>query len=205
MEMPQWMRGTPPPSTPSEPPRKTRTAPTPEGKALMFVQFEMVLPRILEAVCAGATVNNAIRDLKEVIPGLEPGPFLAWLKKRPAEYAMYKDACEIRAEVWTGKYLEHATGLDADGNPTPNDVTRDKLAMDAYKWLISTQNRRDYGDVKQVQIDQQISIVGALDAARSRVQQTIAARAEEVVDVDALTDYERRQMPAPVDDPDEDE
>jgi hypothetical protein len=65
--------------------------------------------------------------------------------------------------------------------------------------LIQSQNRKEYGDIKQVQIDQQISIVGALDAARSRVQQVAD------VDVDELTNYEIRQLPAARDDSDEDE
>jgi hypothetical protein len=171
-----------------------------EGKTLMFTQFEMVLPRILEQVCAGATIDNAVKSLAPLVI-IDVGVFLRWLRKKPEFYSMYMEAKEVRAEVWTGRYLQRAEGVDSDGEATLNDVTRDKLAMDAYKWLISTQNRKEYGDIKQVQIDQQISIVGALDAARSRVQQV----SSEVVDVDLLTDYDIKMLPAPADDSEEDE
>ena len=168
----------------------------------MFVQFEVVLPRILEAICAGATLEGALKALRPQVV-VDTGSFLAWLKKRPKEYALYQEAKEIRTEVWTGRYLQHATGVDEEGETTLNDVNRDKLAMDAYKWLISTQNRKEYGDVKTLEVNQQISIVGALDAARARALSSV-----EVVDVDALSesDYQQaRLLPAGSDDDSDEE
>ena len=168
----------------------------------MFVQFEIILPRILEAVASGSTIDSALKSLRPLMT-LETGPFLTWLKKRPAEYALYVEAKELRTEVWTGRYLQHATGVDSEGETTLNDVNRDKLAMDAYKWLISTQNRKEYGDVKTLEVNQQISIVGALDAARARALSSV-----EVVDVDALSesDYQQaRLLTAGSDDDSDDE
>ncbi len=166
----------------------------------MFVQFEMVLPRILEQVCAGSTVDSAIASLRPLI-NLDTGAFLRWLKKRPNFYSMYIEAKEVRAEVWTGRMVQHASGVDNDGLPGVNDVSRDKLAVDTYKWLISVQHRKEYGDIKQIEVNQQISIVGALDAARSRVQRVV----DDVVDVDVLTSQEIRQLPAVSDDSDEED
>lgn len=165
----------------------------------MFVQFEMVLPRILEDVCAGATVNNAIKNLRPLVD-IDCGAFLRWLDKNPDFYTMYRDAVRIRTEVWTGRMIQRAEGVNEEGEATLSDVARDKLAVDTYKWLVQAQNRKEYGDTKQIQIDQNISIVGALDAARSRVRRVTS----EVVDVDLLTNYEIRQLPAAQDEEDED-
>lgn len=167
----------------------------------MFVQFEVVLPRILEQVCAGATVDNAIKSLRPLVM-LDTGAFLLWLKKRPEFYGMYKEALEIRSEVWTGKMIQHAAGVDDEGLTSTNDVNRDKLAVDTYWKLIQAQNRKEYGDIKQIEVNQQISIVGALDAARARTRAVVESQ---VVDVDLLTNYEIRQLPAPRDDEEDDE
>jgi hypothetical protein len=212
MELPGWF--TPPPPSnwfapPPVEPKRTRARrgerglPThEEGKALAFAQFEMFLPRILEQVCAGATVDKAIKSLSPIAI-IDVGAFLRWLKKQPELYSMYREALEIRSEVWTGRMIQRAEGLNSEDEETANDVTRDKLAVDTYWKLIQAQNRKEYGDVKQLQIDQQISIVGALDAARARTR-TIDVSAE-VVDVDLLNDYEIRQLPAPADEEDDDE
>jgi len=154
----------------------------------MLVQFEMVLPHVLEQICAGDTIDGAINRLKPLM-NLDVGAFLRWLKKRP-EWALYLEVREVRTEVWTGKMIQHAKGVLEDGlTPSPNDVSRDKLAVDTYWKLIQSQNKKEYGDTKQIEINQQISIVGALDAAR--------ARARTVIDVDAEVVSEHRQLVQP--------
>jgi hypothetical protein len=131
---------------------------------------------------------------------LDVGAFLRWLKKRP-EWALYQEMREIRTEVWTGKMLQHAKGVQEDGvTPSPSDVSRDKLAVDTYWKLIQAQNKKEYGDTKQIEINQQISIIGALDAARARARTVIDVEAE-VVEFNGIR--EMRQLSA--EDEDEDE
>jgi hypothetical protein len=52
-------------------------------------------------------------------------------------------------------------------------------------------NRKTYGDTKQVEINQSISITAALEQARARVQ--MIQPIEEVVDVDTMGLIEHRQ------------
>lgn len=178
-----------------------RLSSTPEGKALMLVQFEMVLPHVLEQVCAGVTVNNAILGLRPMVV-IDLGAFLRWLKKNPTYYSMYQEAREVRTEVWTGKMIEHAAGLDEKGLPSANDVSRDKLAVETYKWLVSAQNRKEYGETKQIEITQSISITAALSAGRSRVIEAQLVDDE----LDLLSNRQVRELSAaPVEDEDDDD
>jgi len=117
-------------------------APTPkEMKAIRAsydaTRYDMVFPRLMEMVSAGWDLSKAIRDLPIEI---DVGLFTRWLHKDPERKKIYKEMKEIRAEVWTGRMLDHATGSTGDG--VPNEVARDALAVNTYKWLISAHNRR---------------------------------------------------------------
>src|SRR6185312_13461499 len=61
----------PEPVTPSwltvHPPREPKRVTTREERSLMLVQFEMVLPHILEQICAGDTIDGAINRLKPLM------------------------------------------------------------------------------------------------------------------------------------------
>lgn len=131
------------------------------GKALVFQQFEMVFQRTLDLLSSGYTLNAAIRELPIEI---DTGAFLRWIKRDPARHESYKEAKEIRTEAWAGKLMEYAEAAD-----TAEDVHRSRLKVDALKWLMAADNRRTYGDVKQVEFGGSISITAALAAAQQRV------------------------------------
>lgn len=173
--------------SPKEPP----SSPSDERKSLAFVQFEVVLPRILERICAGVTVNNAVKELAPLVK-IDLGAFLHWLKKNPSYYALYKVAQEVRTEVWSGKMIEHATGIKEDGEDSLNDVSRDKLAVDTYWKLMGAQNRKEYGDTKIVQVEGSISITAALAQGRSRVIEAQLVQD----DVDLMSARQIRQLEA---------
>ena len=137
-------------------------------------EFEMVFPRVLESVCGGSTLAGA---LKELPIRVNQGGFMRWLKKHPSYLAMYEEMKEIRTEVWAGRIISHAEGLDEGFE---NDTARSKLIIDAYKWLMGADNRKKYGDTKQIEINQNISITGALAAAQGRVSQIIDIGADDV-------------------------
>lgn len=180
---------------PIEPPRlpswlMTPEAPEPkpsaEGKALLFQQFEMVYPRVLERIYSGYTLTKAIKELPIEI---DSGAFMRWLKKDPQRFELYKEAKEIRTEAWAGKIIEHAEGEYTGGADCSELVQRSKLIVDTYKWLMGADNRRTYGDTKSIELNSTISITAALAQAQSRVL-IDAVDADVVEDVKLLTDGE---------------
>lgn len=152
-------------------------------------QFEMVFPRLMEMVCSGWDLSKAIRDLPIE---LDVGLFMRWMNKDSDRVKIYKESKEIRAEVWTGRLLDHATGDTLE----TNEVARDTLAVNAYKWLIGAHNRREYGDTKQIEVTQSISIRAALEQGTTRISQVIDA---EVVDDELEHKSAYKQLSAPVD------
>ena len=138
---------------------------SPEAKALQITQFEMVLPRVLEEVCSGASLDKALAELPVTV---NAGAFIRWLRKQAKYYELYKEAKEVRTEVWAGRIIDHAEASD-----TIEDVSRSKLIIDAYKWLMGADNRKVYGDTKTIEMNGTISVRAALDEARARVTQII--------------------------------
>lgn len=187
--LPEWLSG-----APREP-----VAPSPEGKALLFTQFETITPRLLELVCEGYTLNNAVKELPIKI---DAGAYIRWLRKQPRLYEMYKEAKEIRTEAWAGEIIRHAEGKDEDGNETLADTARSRLIVDTFKWLMQADNRKQYGDTKTIEMNTTISITAALAEAQGRVIEAQLIEDDEV-DVIEATDYKR--IAAPVDPYEDDE
>ena len=169
--LPEWLTGTDIDISPIPKPIVT-----PERKALMFQQFDMVFPRMLELMASGYTLTKALLELPIEI---DSGAFLRWIKKDPGRSESYRDAKEIRTEFWAGKLVDYA-----EGENSAEDVQRSKLKVDTLKWLMAADNRRTYGEVKQVDIGGSISITAALAQAQARVLDAIDV-------TDTLTDTSR--------------
>lgn len=145
-----------------------------DRKQLMQKEYDIVYFHVLDLISSGYTLSNAI---KEIPVAIESGSFLRWIKKDPQRYELYKEAKEIRTEVWAGKIIEHSLAEDL-----VEDVARSKLIVDSYKWLMGSDNRRVYGDVKQVEVGGTISITAALAAAQSRIVTGIVDTVEFIED-----------------------
>lgn len=156
-------------------------------------EFEMVFPRILEAMSAGATASQAIKELP--IP-IDTGGFMRWLRKDPKRYELYQDAQEIRSEIWADGLIDLAMGKVVDGE-LPMELDRAKFAADQYRFLIKAQNKRVYGDTKTVEINQTVSIVGALEAAMGRANQVIDVSED---DYEVIGSDQYKQIEAATDD-----
>ncbi|MBU6231830.1 hypothetical protein KGP36_04115 [Patescibacteria group bacterium] len=159
-------------------------APFPKpSKARSAAEFEMVFPRVLECIAEGFTLSRAVRELPIKV---DEGAFYRWIKKDVERERLYKEAKEIRTEVWAGRVIEHAIAEDST-----EDVSRSRLIVDSYRWLMECDNRKGYGSVKQIDVTSSISITAALEQGRSRMASL--APVDEIIDaevVNLLTDGE---------------
>jgi len=130
-------------------------------RALLDASFAAMFERVLTEMTKGRSLNAIVRDdLRDI----EYDAFWRWIKRDPQRYERYKEAKELRTEWWAGRIVEIAEAEDS-----VEDVARSKLKIDTYKWLMGADNRRQYGDIKQVEVNQSISITAALEQARSRL------------------------------------
>lgn len=128
---------------------------------LMLTQYEIVFMRALEQIAAGRTFQSVVnQDFRE----FEYGAFLRWIKKDPIRHQLYKEAKELRTETWANEMI-----AIADADDSMEDVARSKLRIDTRKWLMGADNRKQYGEIKTIDVGGSISILGALAAADSRV------------------------------------
>lgn len=145
---------------------------------LLNVQYENLFMRALDEITTGKTLVQVLRDdLRE----FEQGAFLRWINKDPIRKQMYKEAKELRTEAWAGWVVEESYGEN-----TLRDVQRSRLITDNLRWLMTADNRRTYGDTKQIDIGGTISITGALAAAQARLINDEII--DEVTDVIEYTD-----------------
>lgn len=186
MELPDWL-------TAGDPPKPK---PSKEAQQLAVAQFTIHFERVLEMMTAGYTLAKAIRELPVE---LDHGAFYRWINSNAERRERYKEAKELRTEAWAGKIIEHALGENENGDASLNDTSRDKLIIDTYKWLMGADNRRTYGETKQIELNTNISITAALDAARGRVGQIVDAEYTEV-----LSDEQTRLLTDGEDDDDGD-
>lgn len=158
--VPDWLNATPTaittPLVAQAPAERTRLT-----KELLNATFESMFERVL-----GELVNG--RTLKDVIStdarGIDYRAFWAWVKRDPQRMERYKEAKELRTEWWAGRIVEIAEADDS-----LEDVARSKLKIDTYKWLMGADNRKTYGESKQIEVNQSISIIAALEQANSRL------------------------------------
>jgi len=144
------------------------------SRAHQEAMFDCMFERVLGEMVKGRTLKNV---LDSDVRGIEYEAFFRWIKRDATRMERYKEAKELRTEWWAGRLVEIAEADDS-----VEDVARSKLRIDTYKWLMGADNRRVYGDTKQVEINQSISITAALEKARARLP------AADVVDVEAIND-----------------
>lgn len=142
--------------------------------------FDAMFERVLGEMVKGRTLKEVLANDQRTI---EYEAFFRWIKKDPQRHERYKEAKELRTEWWAGRIIEIAEADD-----TVEDVARSKLKIDTYKWLMGADNRKTYGESRQVEINQSISILSALEAAQSRIAPTQLV--DEVIDVEPMQSIE---------------
>lgn len=162
-----------------------------QAKDLQFTQYDVIFPRVLELIYEGYTLAKALRELPYEI---NAGAFTRWVNANPKYKELYREAKEIRTEAWAGKIIQHAEGVDDDGNGTMEEVQRSKLIVDSLKWLMAADHRKQYGDTKTIDVSMGISITDAIAQARTRI-------AGPVIDAE----FEEVRRPALLDEGDDDD
>ena len=162
--LPAWLQPAPSPklvpaaSTPSTPSTPTLSE---SRRIVRETQYQNMFPIVLDEIAAGRTLTNIVKD---DIRDIEHGMFLRWIKSDPERHAKYKEAKELRTEHWAGEIL-----TISDAEDSVEDVNRSKLRIDTRKWLMGADNRKQYGDVKTIDVGGSISIISALNAADNRL------------------------------------
>ena len=153
MELPNWL------STPPAIPDTT------SRKELQEKQFEIFFETILNKLSKGINLKEILRDDQR---DFDYTQLLRWIHKDPMRKSRYYEAQEIGSEMIAAEILEIADGL-SEPNGVPEDVQRSKLRIDSRQFLIKTWNRKRYGDVKTLEVNQNISITAALEQANARL------------------------------------
>jgi hypothetical protein len=149
IEIPSWMTQQ---STPAS------AAPK---KELLEKQFEIFFETILDKISRGINLKEVLRDDQR---DFDYTQLLRWIHKDPMRKSRYYEAQEIGSEMIAAEILEIADAVDS-----VEDVQRSKLRIDSRQFLIKTWNRKRYGDVKTLEVNQNISITAALEQANQRL------------------------------------
>ena len=148
MELPSWM---------------TQVSAAPK-KELQEKQFEIFFETILDKISRGINLKEILRDDQR---DFDYTQLLRWIHKDPMRKSRYYEAQEIGSEMIAAEILEIADGVNDSG--VPEDVQRSKLRIDSRQFLIKTWNRKRFGDVKTIELNQNISITAALEQANQRL------------------------------------
>ena len=112
-------------------------------------QIDDTFQEIIDEVCKGKPLRRVLKE--EGMPSSRT--FYKWLDDDEEKVKRYARACENRAEVIFEEILEIADKQDkdvivTDGVPTTNwnIVSRNKLQVDARKWVLSKMQPKKYGD-----------------------------------------------------------
>ena len=149
IELPSWLNPSTQPLT------------TTDRREMAEKQYEIAFPRLMDMIADGYHLSTA---LKEYPADIQQSGFRRWIKKDPGREAAYKNAKELRADVWSDLLLRRASGEDG-----LNDVARDKLFCDNLRWIMAADNRREYGNHTVVETHQSINLNAVLEMANARL------------------------------------
>ena len=121
---------------------------SPEQRELERQTFAIAFESALEKIAEGTALSVFCQDYH--IP-ISPTRFRTWILRDPKRKQAYYGAQAVGAESIEDDIIRIADGLNADGTPSINDVTRSTLQINARKWILQIRNRKRYGDVKHIE------------------------------------------------------
>ena len=146
LRLPDWMSDSAPAGTPTFPRESTQL--TPEVRQLERQTFAIAFEFLLEHMTTGRSLEEFARTYHTP---LVASRFRTWIFRDTRRKEAFYAAKAIGAEAIEEELTRIADGLDADGNPSPDDVARSTLRINVRKWILQVNNRRRYGDVKQIE------------------------------------------------------
>lgn len=123
---------------------------------------EAVLEEVMDRVRDGQTLTSICEDTY-YMPDVKK--LRRYIHANPELLAEYRHNQEIGAEKVEDEMIEIA---DAEHNSL-EDVQRSTLKINTRKWLLGIWNRSRYGDTKQIDVNMNVDLVGAMDLARERL------------------------------------
>lgn len=130
-------------------------------KELQDKRFEIFFETVLVKLEQGIALTEILRDDQR---NFDYAGLLRWIHKDPQRKARYQEAQELGTEMILAECIEIADGKDG-----MEDVQRSKLRIDTRLFQAKSWNRKRYGDVKTLEVNQNISITAALEQANSRL------------------------------------
>ena len=152
---------------PGQPPAQPlNQSPNPQAtKDLIEMQNNILFETVLERVASGISLTETLRtDVRQP----DVGAFLRWIHRDSKRKQRYYEAQEIGGEIVADEMISIA-----DATNSLEDVQRSTLRINTRKFLLSVWNKKRFGETKQIEINQSISITDALAAANSRMSEII--------------------------------
>ncbi len=113
------------------------------------IQIEDIFKEIIERVEIGEPIRTVLKD--DDMPSSRT--FYKWLDEDEEKVKQYARACEVRADVIFEEILTIADKqsediIIVDGKEVTNHnvVSRNRLQVDARKWVLSKMQPKKYGD-----------------------------------------------------------
>jgi hypothetical protein len=108
---------------------------------------EMAQAEVLDRIRNGESVRSILdKSDRDLLPSFVT--FCEWLNEDTELVKQYRSACEIRAEKIFEDILSIADGLNELDEPLK--VQRDRLKIDARKWMLGRMMPKKYGDKLEV-------------------------------------------------------
>lgn len=159
---------------------------TPEHRALEQQTFSIAYENMLEHIADGITLDQFCREYTDPLGyPLHKGRFLTYIMASPKRKEQFYGAKAVACEVIEADLIRLSDGLDADLNPSPNEVARSQLQIQTRMKLLAIYNPKRYGDVKRVEqtINQTTTNVSKLtsDVIQGKILQALGISVEDEV------------------------
>lgn len=136
-------------------------------RAIEHLTFESLFDDVLDKVREGGMLVNQMFDNDPRAPSY--ARFISWVYRDEGRRARYDEAQLAGAEVIKQQMLMIADGMDANGDPSPDDVNRSTLRINTRRWLLGVMDKKRFGDVKQIDQTVTINLGDAMREAQERL------------------------------------
>ena len=109
--------------------------------------FVVAFESVLEHLANGATFESFCREYHV---RLSVARFRRWIFRDTERKRAYDVAKAVGMEAMEDQLVRIADGLNEDGTSSPNEVARSSLMIETRKYVMRANNRKKYGDVKQI-------------------------------------------------------